>query len=181
MADTMSTAAERIRKLKASARGVPLVILVWGPGAPGATASPTMALLWAKRREIRSRLRVEFPHSEVFFSEDPELRRNVDDLPTVLAEELAEAWVSDCIIVLDVSRGAHVEVDHFSAIPEIAAKMHVFLPEEYVDRGLAREIHRRVASVNGFTDDDLRECNVLGRAIGLVMERAISRVIRPGI
>lgn len=177
----MSTAADRLRRFKAAAREVPLVVLVWGPGPTSVERGLTMSLIWTKRNEIRSRLKAHFPRSEVFFSEDPELRRNVGDLPTVLAEELAEAWVSDCIIVLDVSRGAHVEVDHFSHIPEIAAKMHVFLPEEYVGHGLARDVHRKVASVNGFTDDDLRDCNLLTRTVALVMERAIMRLIRPSL
>ena len=38
------------------------------------------------------------------------------------------APIADCILVLDVSRGAHVEVDRISSYPLLAKKMRILLP-----------------------------------------------------
>lgn len=168
----MGEAAERLARLRQRATDQRLVVLVWGPGDPGPGRDRA---LYEKRVQTRDALQRTFRLSEVYFSEDAALRSEVADLPDVLDEEYAEATVADVIIVFDTSRGAHVEVDSFSSHPHIASKMHVFLPEEYVGSGLAREVHEKVASVVPFSPDDLRVCNAKSRAEAIVMAAAIRR------
>ena len=66
--------AERIGALKQHAKRQQLVVLVWGPGDPGAGASKTDRKYWQKREQIRDALKAEFVESEILFSETEALR-----------------------------------------------------------------------------------------------------------
>jgi len=153
-------AGDRIAALKRKARQQQLVILVWGPGDPGSGGSDLARKYWVKRNQIRDNLATLYPNAEVLFSEDSALRDETRGLGTTLDQELLDASIADCILILDVSRGAHVEVDRFAAIPDIAAKMTILIPETYVGgTGLVSQIHRR-ATVVGFADAELDSCAV---------------------
>src|ERR1700728_3476450 len=110
---------ERIDGLFAEAKQTNLVVLIWGPGNPGDDPSHPSYPYWQKRCQIRQEIRKAFPNADVYFSEDDELRRYTDRLEDVWAEEWVHASQADCILVLDMSRGAHVEVDRFSLDPII--------------------------------------------------------------
>ncbi|MCA1706763.1 MAG: hypothetical protein LC808_27285 [Actinobacteria bacterium] len=175
----MSFAAELERLREEKLRTYPLLILVWGPGDPGPDGPDLLRRLYVKREDIRAHLRQRFPSADVQFSED--LVSGTDRGDTILAQELEQAAVAHSVFVLDVSRGAHVEVDVYSTYAVIAAKMHVFLPEEYIGRGLAREVHDRLRSLEGFTDKDLADCRVAKRCGEIAMSKALELLLRgPG-
>lgn len=167
--------AERIRDLYRQAKSQQLVILVWGPGQPSPGAVGDPLLYWNKRVQIRDVLSREFPNSEVLFSEHAALRDYTRDLEDLLTEELVHAAVADCILVLDVSRGAHVEVDRFSEKPSIAANMRILIPERFVGTtGLVGSVHQDLR-VKGFSDDELTRCVV---ATEMVVKIVLSFAIR---
>lgn len=170
--------SERIRDLYVQAKAQPLVILVWGPGQPSPGATGDAVVYWNKRVQIREVLSREFPNSEVLFSEHAALRDHTRELEDLLTEELVHAAVADCILVLDVSRGAHVEVDRFSEHPSIAAKMRILIPERFVGTtGLVGSVHQDLR-VKGFSDDELRLCRVATeKAVQIVLSFAIRKLM----
>lgn len=127
---------------------------------------------------MKSHLKSVFVNSEVYFSEDPELRSQTAGLGRILDEEAVHATIADCILILDVSRGANVEVDRFSSIPKIASKITVIVPERYAGTsGLVSEVYARV-NVVGFTDDELDRCAVVTeKAVAVVRSVAIHKKI----
>jgi hypothetical protein len=169
------TIAERMAALRVKARRQALVVLVWGPGAKSANKE-----YWEKRIQIRERLKEAYKNAEVEFSESDVLRDHTRDLNDLLVEELAHAAIADCIIVLDVSRGSHVEVDRFTARPEIAAKITLLLPERYVGgTGLVSSVHKGV-NVKGFSDAQLKDCHVASEmALSIVDSVAIDYLTSP--
>jgi hypothetical protein len=171
-------AKERIKELRRRARLQELVVLVWGPGDPGPTGSTEIRKYWEKRKQIRKAVSSKYPNAEVLFSESTALRDYTRDLNDLLAEELVHATIADCILVLDLSRGAHVEVDRFSLLPEIAAKMTVLLPDRYVgSTGLVSHVHRSIY-VLGFSDDELDRCYVATKkSLSVVDSFAIQKLV----
>jgi hypothetical protein len=157
-----------------------LAVLVWGPGDPGPNGNPLLLRYWQKRNQIKKQLEQVFPNSEVRFSEDPELREATRGFLTPIDEELVQASSADCILVLDVSRGAHVEVDRFSEYPNIAASMVVFIPEEHVGgTGLVSHVHSRLQVV-GFSERDFAQCRVATEiAVAAVEARANDKLLGP--
>jgi hypothetical protein len=154
------TAQDRIRRLRSAAREQKLVVLVWGPGDPGPNGSPEIQKFWAKRCQIREVLSARFPNSQILFSESDVLRDLTRDLNDLLAEEAVHAAIADCILVLDVARGAHVEVDRFASLPDVACKMTVLLPEKFPgNAGLAKHVHSRV-NARTFSNAELDRCDV---------------------
>ncbi len=169
--------APRLKELRRKARLQELVVLVWGPGEPRPGAPDVLQNYWAKRVQIRETLTGLFPNSDILFSESDALRDQTRDLDDLLAEELAHAAIADCILVLDVSRGAHVEVDRFSAIPAIASKMTVLLPEKYVGNdGLVSQVHQAIRVV-GFSGEELAACHVATVKSVRVVDTAALRVM----
>jgi hypothetical protein len=173
----MSLIDRRFDALFAAARNQELVILVWGPGDPGPGADPQVALYWAKRNQIKDHLKTRFPKAEVHFSESPALRDRTRQLSDTLIEELAHAEIADCILILDVARGASLELDHFSADPSIAQKIRLLIPKKYVGgTGLVSSVHNKVR-VSGFADDELTSCRVATEiAPNLVDAVAIAKI-----
>jgi hypothetical protein len=162
-----------LRALRERARMEQLLVLVWGPGSSNKE-------YWGKRNQIRDEIKSVYKNAEVEFSESDVLRDHTRDLASLLVEELAHATVADCIIVLDVSRGAHVEVDRFSSRPEIASKMTLLIPEEFVGgTGLVSHVHKHV-NVTGFSPSQFKDCNLATKlAISIVDGVAIDRLTRP--
>ena len=175
-------ARDRIEAIRRRARKQELLILVWGPGDPGADASGERLKYWEKRVQIRESIQSAYPESEVLFSESDALRDHTRDLNDLLAEELVHATAADCILILDVSRGAHVEIDRFSDIPQIAAKTTVLLPERFVgNSGLVGEVHKKVR-IMGFSETEFEECNLAtSKSISAVDVYALSRLIQSNL
>ena len=171
-------AATRIAHLRDRAKQQQLVVLVWGPGDPGPKGQKEMVRYWRKRVEIREFLKKEFKQSEVEFSESDALRDHTRDLNALLTEELVHAAVADCILVLDVSRGAHVEVDRFSTYPILAKKLRVLLPEKYVGgSGLAGQVLKGLTVV-GFTEEEFKKCSLASeKAVKIVETVAIEKLM----
>jgi hypothetical protein len=174
-------AAERMKALKDRAKREDLVILVWGPGDPGPGGSTEIKRYWEKRQQIRNILAATFTSSQVFFSEDKALRSRTQGLGDLLPEELVHAGIADCILILDVSRGAHVEVDHFSGYPSIANKMRILIPRRFVGgKGLVSAIHDKL-KVHGFTDQQFDRCTLASKTcIDLVLAVAYEKLMRSG-
>jgi len=171
-------AGDRIDELHKRAKMEELVVLVWGPGDPGPKGPKEIKKYWAKRNQIRDLLAKEFPQSEVYFSEALALRDHTRGLESLLTEELVHAAIADCILVLDVSRGAHVEVDRFSNYPSIAHKIRVLLPEKYVGgTGLASQVHQGL-KVIGFSEIEFKQCSLASvKAIKVVLSVAIEKLM----
>jgi hypothetical protein len=174
-------AAARIEAIRARAKLEPLVVLVWGPGDPGVKARGETRKYWEKRKQIRDKLAKEFPQAEVFFSESDALRDHTRDLDSLLTEELVHAAAADCILVLDVTRGAHVEVDRFSDYASVAKKLRVLLPAKHVGgSGFVNQIHGGL-KVTGFTDDEFKKCTLASEiTVKIVLSVAIERLMASG-
>ena len=171
----MSELSDRREKLRRDARRESLVVFVWGPGDPGPDADDFSKAVWSKRNQIRASLAESFPNAEVLFSEDDEGSGGIPlGKGEVLASELESAAVADCIVILDGTRGASVEVDLFHLYPSIARKMCVFIPERFVGKGLVTEVYERVR-LESYTPEDLAECNVAKRVDGVVLQAALQR------
>ncbi len=175
-------AKKRIKSLRKKARQQELVVLVWGPGDPGLAGSPEIRKYWEKRNQIRDVLARRYPKAQILFSESDALRDHTRDLSDLLTEELVHATVADCIIVLDVSRGAHVEVDRFTALPALAAKLMILLPDRWVGgTGLVSQIHRN-ARVLGFSDAQLDSCEVATKmSVSIVDTFALQKLLAPSL
>jgi hypothetical protein len=171
-------AASRIAQVRERAKQQQLVVLVWGPGDPGPKGQKEILRYWRKRLDIREFLKKEFKQSEIEFSESDALRDHTRDLDALLTEELVHAAVADCILVLDVSRGAHVEVDRFSTYPAVAKKLRVLLPEKYVGGSdLVSQVLKGL-TVIGFTEEEFKKCTLASdKAVKIVESVAIEKLM----
>ena len=158
------------------------MVLVWGPGEPADEISVDSAVTyWQKRNQIKEQLRKTFPKAEVFFSEDQELRNRTRSMEDPLVEEMVHALAADCILILDVSRGAHVEVDQFAANPRIADKIRLLIPDKWVGtKGLVGVLHQRVR-VFGFSHDEFQFCKLATeKSVHIVLSVAIRKLFYQG-
>ena len=171
-------AASKIRSLREEARKQDLIVLVWGPGDPGASAPAESRKFWVKRGQIRDAVQKNFPAAEVVFSESDSLRDHTRDLEDLLTEELLHAAIADCILVLDVSRGAHVEVDRFTTKPTLAAKIRVLIPDKWVgSKGLIGSVHQDTR-VRGFSEDEFELCSLATeKCVTIVLSFAIRKMM----
>ncbi len=171
--------AARIEQLRRECRREELAILVWGPGDPGPRGDQERRRVWEKRLQIKETLQREFPNAEIALSEDIQLRQLTSDLDDLLSEELAHAASADCILVLDLSRGAHVEVDRFTMYPALAAKMWLLLPDRFVGTaGLISVVHEGL-KVRGFSPQEFEACSVARElAVKIVLSVAMHKRLR---
>src|SRR5437660_9209352 len=137
--DRVKEDAERIRR---DSKFEPITILVWGPGDPGAGAAADKRKSYNKRLQIKDVLRKEFPRASVFFSEDPEMIEIGEGIVGQLRIEALQAKISDLVLMLDISRGADLELDHFvPTYPWFREKVYLLLPEKYVSTaGLVADV-----------------------------------------
>ncbi|NLE58615.1 MAG: hypothetical protein GX616_09665 [Planctomycetes bacterium] len=139
-------------------------ILVWGPGDPGPDASEESRRAYQKRLQIRDHLREQFPRAEVHFSEDEQLVELSKDVEGQLRKEAFQARSAHRVIMLDISRGADLELDHFiPKYPWFAPKAFVLLPEQFVSTtGLVKEIldHLTPRQIEGYSEEEFRQCTV---------------------
>lgn len=157
-------AKEDAERIKQDAKYEPIIILIWGPGKPRRRASLEQHRAYTKRLQIKDILKKEFPRASVHFSEDTEMAEIGEGIIGQLRIEALQAKVSDIILMLDLSRGADLELDHFvPTYPWFRDKVHVFLPKKYViTQGLVSEVLKYVPhdQVEGFSDEEFDSCNV---------------------
>lgn len=157
-------AKEDAERIKQDAKYEPITILIWGPGHPGRRAPLERRKAYNKRLQIKEALKKEFPRASVHFSEDTEMVEIGEGIIGQLRIEALQARVSDIVLMLDVSRGTDLELDHFiPRYPWFRDKVHVFLPEKYVAaQGLVSEVLKYVPhdQVEGFSDEEFDSCNV---------------------
>ena len=155
---------ERATKILENAKYQPINILVWGPGNPGVSADNDKILAYQKRIQIKEVLRKNFPRAEVYFSEDREMISISEGISGQLRKEALQARAAALIIMLDISRGADLELDYFVPnFPWFRDKVHVFLPEEYVPpKGLVKEVYNflKPEQVEGFSKKEFNTCYV---------------------
>ena len=151
-------------KLRRLARKQELRILVWGPGDPGTGGDAASQQRYKKRVQMRDAVQAAFTESEVRFSEDPVLVNSTAYIPGQLRKEAVHASAAHVVLMLDVSRGVDLELDHF--VPTYTwfrDKAYVFLPEAYVGTsGLVSDVlqYLREDQVRGFSQDDLDSCRL---------------------
>lgn len=165
------------------ARRQSLRVLVWGPGKPASDSTTDQERAYKKRCDIRNEVASVFEHSEVHFSEDPELARLTAGSKRMLRKEAQHAKWAHVILMLDVSRGVDLELDHFVPnYPWFRDKAYVFLPERYVGTtGLVSDVLRLLpqAQVVGFTEDDFSSCRIAKEmAVEIVDELANDRLLK---
>jgi hypothetical protein len=150
----------RLSKIQKEVKRTTLGILVWGPG-------PTAGGLFDKRRQIRNKLR-EDGHAALF-SEDiaPD---NFSPAWSLMDQELAQALVIDCIILLYSSAGSIGEAHDFAQYSQVAEKMLVFVDQRdrhgYGAQGALKDLHDRHKNVEFFVyPKDVIECNLLEKVL----------------
>ena len=174
----MSRHIERERELLTASKSEPINVLIWGPGIPADGAIPEETARYKKRIQIREQIEKHFPNAEVHFSEDDELNSPMPHL-SVLGREAVHAKVSDVVIVLDISRGADLELDHFiPTYPWFPGKVRILLPDKYVNQsGLVNQIFQylREDQVIGFSQSDFDSCKVASElAVQIALEAAVN-------
>jgi len=139
-------------------------ILVWGPGDPGPTGLDYNKKAYAKRLQIKDVLKATFDDVDVFFSEDPEMRVATDLTSNELLREAIQVEKADIIIVLDVSRGTNLELDHYIlSNARSRDKFHVFIHQNYFPvTGLVKSVFDKLSDdqIEGFSDDDFDKCSL---------------------
>ena len=148
---------------------MPVRVLVWGPGQTDEKG-------YAKRKEIKDEIRRRFPNSEVYFSEDKELRSITGSLPTLIAE-IVHARAAHIVIVLGISRGAEIEIDHLSQDATIARKLWVLLPDKFYPlSGLAAEKLRGI-ELEFFSEAEFEDSTLASsKCVRRVLCRAIEQL-----
>jgi len=157
-------------------RQMEIRVLVWGPGPPSAGShSPG----YNKRLQIKAEILNSFPLSLVYFSEDQEMRDIAQHLTEQLLKEALQAKAVDMIIILDMSRGAEVEIDHFIETYDwFPSKAYVFLPDRYINTAnLAGDVLGKLAEGHlvGFTQDEFKRCDVATIMAVKAVEQTITR------
>jgi hypothetical protein len=169
-------------ELRESARQAKLRVLIWGPGDPGPSAAPEAKQRYEKRLKMRKAVESTFPRAEVRFSEDPPLLALTATIPGLLRKEAVHAKLAHVVLMLDISRGADLELDHFvPTYPWFRDKVYVFLPEAYVGTtGLVSDVFKylRPDQLLGYTAAEYGACSVATiKAIEIVDAVAISHLL----
>jgi hypothetical protein len=148
------------QEIIALARQQRLKVLIWGPGDPGERDDPVAQKGYAKRRHIRGELKKNFPRSQVTFSE--ELEKSEVIIGT-LTQEAIQAKIADLVIILDISRGADLELDYFTKYSWFRQKVWLLVPKEYVNTtGIIAEVFKLIPKdqMHGFTAEEFDRCDV---------------------
>jgi hypothetical protein len=159
----MNDFEHRAQEIIDLARQQRLNVLIWGPGDPGESGDPDAKKGYAKRCLIRKELRENFPRAEIKFSE--ELKETITIRGTI-PQETVHAASADLVIILDISRGADLELDHFTKYSWFRKKVWLFVPQEYLDSaGLVAEVFKLIPKDQrqGFTTEEFERCDVAKR------------------
>jgi hypothetical protein len=139
------------------ARQQQLIVLVWGPGDPGDFGSPEAKEAYGKRCLIRDVLRDMFPQSDIAFSrENQEILGQTDKLTL-------DAFDADAVIILDMSRGPHLELGRLTKFPWFLEKLWLLERREYPgEPSLVAKQFKLIPQdqVQGFTDEEFRRSDV---------------------
>lgn len=162
-----------------------LLILVWGPGVPDASTPADRRKGYEKRIQIKEVLTAEFPRASVHFSEDPDMLAL--GLPTMsrLDLERLHAAIADLIIILPISPGSQLELNHFiPTAPAIRDKISVLLPERHKSSpGLVtQEIldFLKKVKIIGYTQDEWDVCKVATeKSVQIGLEAALKKRFQP--
>jgi hypothetical protein len=151
-------------KIRVRARKESIRVLVWGPGAPKRGATGLKKKQYEKRRQIKHELKRVFPYSEVYFSEDREMDAAVEGVKEPLLKEAIQAKAAHLVLMLALSRGADLELDHFApTYPWFRDKVYLLMPDKYVrTKGLVKEVYKYINPnrIEGFSDDEFKTCKV---------------------
>jgi len=130
------------------------VILVWGPGESD-------ELSYKKRLDIRDVLTRRFSNSEIYFSEDRELRGLTEGKLNLLQdEELLHAWGADIVFALDTAKGVGEEIAHFSSFPELAKKLVILSHDRFRGRPSFPASLRQNLAIEWYSDEDFESCRI---------------------
>lgn len=142
------------------ARHLYLKVLIWGPGEPGENSDDNAKAGYEKRCKIRETLKENFPNATVEFSED---LIEPDSIDGPLDQEARHARIAHLVIILDISRGADLELDYFSKYPWFREKVWLLVPQKYLDSpGLADEVYKLIPERQrqGFTSEEFDRSDV---------------------
>lgn len=97
--------------------------------------------------------------------------------------EALQAKIADLVLMLDLSRGADLELDHFvPTYPWFRAKVHVFLPAKYVStKGLVADVFKYIPQdqIEGFSDKEFNRCDVATtKAVRVALSVAMDSYMR---
>lgn len=138
-----------------------LIILVWGPGESGDSAE------YAKREQLRTRLRETFPRSSVYFSEDKELDEALPPefraLPLV-DKELAHLALCHLCVVLDTSAGPAAEIAAYGRT-QFASRLLILTPDRHKSVTSFPALLRENLNQVFFSPDEFESCNLIERAL----------------
>lgn len=163
---------EEAQRIINSAYEVPINVLVWGPGKADERG-------YAKRRQIKAEIEKRFPKSEVYLSEDKELRTVTGFLREPLIEEIVHAQAADIIIVLSTSGGTEAELDRLLQYDTIARKLWVLIPDRFSPlRGIVKEELRGI-EVEFFSNAEFDDCTLasdkcVNKVLGCAVEKLAS-------
>ena len=152
---------KKIGKMDDKLRRKKLRLLIWGPGDPGNDGTPQAKKNYEKRCLIRTTLKEEFPRSDVVFSEDIITLKLIG----TLKEEVVHAKAAHAVIVLDISRGSHLEIDHFVLRYEwFRKKVWLLVPQEFLTKGSLVEdaVYSLIPQdhIQGYTLEEFDRCDV---------------------
>ena len=143
---------------------VSLSILVWGP-------NPSSSSLIAKKRIYIKDLLINLGHNAMF-SEDL-VTENQHKSLTIKTVEFAQAKHADVILsFIEDSPGALAEVHDFCNEPTLAPKFFIMVPlkykNSYSSNGAISLLEKAYNSVYWYSDDELKECSVVSKALSRV-------------
>ncbi|HKV41622.1 MAG TPA: hypothetical protein VJX67_20630 [Blastocatellia bacterium] len=138
---------------------ISLTILVWGPGAPSASAVAT------KRNEIRQALE-DLGHNALLSEDLPVQGRNLSEKSREFAQALAAHLI---IILVEGSPGALAEAHDFCNHPSIAPNVYLMIPAEYKKgysaRGAIKTLGEGWGGVYWYREKDVVSCNLRKKAV----------------
>src|SRR6266576_329176 len=142
------------------ARYQSLAVLIWGPGDPGENGDDEARQRYAKRCLIREVLREHFPRSTIRFSEEIKKRNS---FTTQLDQERNDAYNADAVIILGMSRGTDLELDHLIVHSWFRKKVWLLIPQQRLaSPGLADEVYKLIPENqrSGFTPEEYERSDV---------------------
>jgi len=174
----MSEFAQEAERIKENIFKEKIRILIWGPGKPKSNASLYKQRAYNKRVQIKRVLRKKFRNGEVYFSEDKKMKGIAKEITGKLEKEAFQAKIADLILVLAISRGANLELDHFiPTYPWFREKVRILLPKKYIkSQGLASSIYEflRPNQIEGFTTQEFNRCKLATeKAVRIAKEAVI--------
>lgn len=176
----MNTHIDRLGILREKIRQQEMLILIWGPSRPDTNATPEQHKLYAKRLQIKQKLKTTFHKSEVFFGEDPEINILTEGFRGELEKARIQAERADLILVLESNRGSSIEIEYF--MPEFRKKIYVLMPNKFLPKkGLYASTLNLLEPehIIGYTQKEFDNCTLASEiAIKVADSVAMERFLR---